>query len=86
MDINDIGRALEVTNGAMCFHPTVHDQDFFAADNLGTLTEDYVRETVHNEFKEWGSTKRYAPKLHPNPAWYSRIIAEEFEKVRSELA
>ena len=86
MDINDIGAAIEATEGKMQFLPSVHSQKYFADDAAGLLTEEGVRAEVHEEFMRLGATGHYMPFLFPPSTWYEEIVQDEFEKCREELA
>lgn len=82
MDINDLARALEKTEGKMSIQASVHTQDFEARNEAGILTPEIVRETVHKEFMELGKSGRYFPFLPPVSKWYEEIVLEEYLKCR----
>jgi uroporphyrinogen decarboxylase len=86
MDIMDIGKALEVTEGKMSFQVSVHTQEFESKDSAGVLTEEYVRETVRKEFHEWGKTGRYFGCIFPPSKWYEEIVYDEYKKAIEEFA
>ena len=86
MDIMDIGKAIEIADGRMTIQASVHTQIYEADDKSGILTEEKVREQVHREFTEWGKSGKYYPFVLPPSTWYEKVIREEYEKVRHELA
>lgn len=85
MDINDIGLALEMTEGKMTIQASVHSQDFEAKNESGLLTPKIVTETVNNEFMRFGSSGRYFPFLPPVSKWYEEIVLDEYLKCRELL-
>ena len=86
MDINDLGAAIEATEGKLQFLPLVHSQKYFADDAAGLLTEEGVRAEVHEEFMRLGATGHYMPFLFPPATWYEEVVQDEFEKCREALA
>lgn len=86
MDIMDIGKAIEVANGRMTIQASVHTQQYEADDKAGILTEDAVREQVRREFTQWGKSGKYYPFVLPPTTWYEKIIREEYELARRQLA
>lgn len=86
MDINDIGKALEKTEGRMSIQASVHTQDFNARNSAGILTPEIVRETVGKEFREWGKSGRYFPCIFAPANWYEEIVMDEYLKVSAEYA
>jgi uroporphyrinogen decarboxylase len=85
MDIMDIGKALEITDGKMSFQVSVHAQEFETKNSIGALTEEYVRKTVRKEFYEWGKTGRYFAFISPPSKWYQEVVYDEYKKVSLEL-
>ncbi|MEG2417941.1 MAG: uroporphyrinogen decarboxylase family protein, partial [Eubacterium sp.] len=88
MDINDLERALKISQGRMNIQASVHTQDFVAKEESGTLTEEMVRQTVRSEFMTLGATGHYFPFLFitPDSTWYEKITLEEFLTCREALA
>lgn len=86
MDIMDIGKAIEIADGRMTIQASVHTQIYEADDKSGILTEEAVREQVRREFTEWGKSGKYYPFVLPPSTWYEKIIREEYDKVRHQLA
>lgn len=86
MDIMDIGKLLEVTEGKMSIQASVHTQDFHARNSAGVLTPEIVRETVRKEFREWGKSGRYFPCIFAPSNWYEEIVMDEYLKVSGEYA
>ena len=79
MDINDISEALKNTT-KLAFVVSVHQQEFFAKDTAGVLTEDYVRNTISKEFAEWAPSGRYMAFARDSGVWYEGIVIEELQK------